>query len=128
MNSFLESWLLLVDFICNYILHILYSPALVLFIRHVFMDLEDAFRLLSAWGTAIEKGRDSTASYAALMKLKSDNRALFTQAVLGAEAYQQHFIENPPEGVSEDDLSHPRQRMVRVQLLKQMIDLNYGEP
>lgn len=79
------------------------------------------FPLISAWGTAVENGKDAQQEFSALAHEYEKDPAQFMTAIDLAYAWQQTMRKQSCD-VGENDPSHPNQRMDRLVVLKDKLE------
>ncbi len=95
--------------------------------RHYDLSPEDAerlFPLISAWGTAVEEGRGAGAELQNLRSAWTENPAAMREALALAKSFQGAQIKIAQSNTALDASSpdHPQQRLLRVQLLTDMLE------
>ena len=85
--------------------------------------IEDVLPLISAWGTAIENGKNPAQHFQKLVCLRETDAETLELSLNFAEAYQRalnnRYAEEPLTSPS-----HPFQRLARVILLRNQLSLN----
>lgn len=81
--------------------------------------------LVSAWGTAVEEGKDSTSQLDALRNLYIEEPESLKLTLELAENFQKAFISNNinKDNVSKTSPSHPIQRLARISKLKTIVGI-----